>query len=109
MFFWNKITIWKVNLETQEMDRLAINIHPQADSFIRRVRCGSNSESVAIRVAQSQEEDKIINWNIENDVQTDAFDVSVQAMTFQDESGNMFIVDGNKITNCQTGCMLMCY
>jgi len=51
-------------------------------------------------VSQSEEEDKIIVWDLTNDVQTDAFDVSIDAMTFQDESGNMFIVDGDRITNC---------
>ena len=100
MFFWNKNTIWRINLFTQDMERLGIEIHPSADSEIRRVRCGSNPNTVGIRVSQSEEEDKIIVWDLTNDVQTDAFDVSIDAMTFQDESGNMFIVDGDRITNC---------
>ena len=100
MFFWNKNTIWRINLLSQDMERLGFQIHPKAHSVIKRVRCGSNPNTVGIRVSQSEEEDKVLVWDLTNDVQTDAFDVSIDAMTFQDESGNIFIVDGDKITNC---------
>jgi hypothetical protein len=28
IFFWNKNTIWRINLFTQDMERLGIEIHP---------------------------------------------------------------------------------
>jgi hypothetical protein len=69
------------------MHELSLKIHPDAPSTIKRVRCCSNPDTVAIRLIQSQETDSIINWNLEKDVQMDAFDVLADAMTFQDKSG----------------------
>jgi len=46
MFFWNKSNVWRIDLDTQDMDKLGMNIHPEAVSYIKRVRCGSNPESV---------------------------------------------------------------
>jgi hypothetical protein len=46
---------------------------------------------------------------LEKDVQENSFDIDESAMTFQDEKGNPFIVDGKKIINCESGCTVTAY
>lgn len=53
MFIWNKSNVWRIDLDTQDMDKLGITIHEDAVSQIKRVRCGSNPDRVQIRVTQS--------------------------------------------------------
>ena len=54
IFFWNLGVVWSIELKTKLMKRMSIYIsEEEPNTYIKRVRCGSNEDMVAIRVFQS--------------------------------------------------------
>ena len=54
IFIWNKGHIWKIDLETQERSKMDVTIsEDENDTWVKRVRTGSDSSIVCIRVTQS--------------------------------------------------------
>ena len=67
IFLWNLGVVWSIELKTKQMKRMQIYISEQESStYIKRVRCGSNEDIVAIRVSQTPKKDCIIYWDLVN-------------------------------------------
>ena len=61
IFFWNLGNVWALSLETQKMKKLSIYIsEEEKQTFVKRVRCGSNQNVVSLRITQSPLKDCII-------------------------------------------------
>ena len=71
IFFWNLGSIWKLNLETKNVDKLALYIsEKELQTYIIKVRTWSNKKFVCVRVHQSANKDCIIIWDLEKNLGT---------------------------------------
>ena len=51
IFFWNLGSVWKLNLETKQTSKLSLYIsEKEIQTFVKKVRCGSNKHIVVVRV-----------------------------------------------------------
>ena len=92
------------------MKKLSIYIsEEEKQTFVKRVRCGTNKNVIAIRITQSPLKDCIIQWDLKNDREISSYDIDNQALTFQDPVGDTFVLERDWVINCSTGCKLKCY
>ena len=83
IFFWNLGKVWKLDLESKELSTLNIYIDEnEKQTWVKKVRTGSNKYQVCIRVRQSPTSDCIIMWDLRKDIEIDSFDVKTDALFF---------------------------
>ena len=110
IFFWNNGKIWKLHASTQVLSEIKLYVDErQIETFVKTVRTGSDRMKVAIRVQQTQTMDCIVIWDLKKDVEAMSFDVSSDAIFFQDSSGNFYLIENDYIINCSQTCKLKAY
>mmetsp|Transcript_9402 Transcript_9402/g.14352 ORF Transcript_9402/g.14352 Transcript_9402/m.14352 type:complete len:174 (+) Transcript_9402:4256-4777(+) len=101
VFFHNFGKAWKLDLFTKKLTRLSIYISEKEEqTWIKKVRTGSNKNIVALRVEQTPKLDCIIIWDLQKDQEIGSFDVDSNALYFQDGEGNPFLAEKDYILNC---------
>ena len=55
------------------------------DTFIRKVRAGSDPDQIAIVIRQSPDKDCLVCWDIQNQLETNAYDVGKKHYLFFDD------------------------
>ena len=83
MFFWSLGNVWSFSLQKKRLMKLALYISEKEEqTYIKRVRCGSDKNVIGIRVAQSPVKDCVIYWNLKDNLEINSFDIDSDAMTF---------------------------
>jgi hypothetical protein len=85
--------------------QIAISLS-ETQTFVKRVRTGSDSDLICIRVAQTPLKDFIIMWDLVRDLEIESFDVNADAIFFQDDHGNPYIAENDYIYMCRYGCKI---
>ena len=110
IFFWNAGYVWKLCLNQKKLTKLKLYISElEKQTFVKRVRTGSDKNTVCIRVEQTATSDCIIQWDLDKDMEIDSFDVDSDALFFQDKDGNPYLAEKNYLINCKMNCKLLCY
>ena len=61
--------------------QIAISL-AETQTFVKRVRTGSDSDLICIRVTQTPLKDFIIMWDLVRDLEIESFDIDADAMFF---------------------------
>ena len=70
------------------------------ETFIRKVRAGTDPDQIAICVRQSPDEDSIIVWDLENQLEINSFDVSQKYRIFFDSEGGVYATEKDYVILC---------
>ena len=70
------------------------------DTWITKVRAGSNSNEIAISINQSVKSDCIIVWEFEKNCEVSSIDVGKNAKIFYDRLGNTFVTEEDHVLIC---------
>jgi len=110
IFLWNLGNAWKIDLETKDINKLSLYISErEKQTSIKQLSTGSDSDTVCVRVEQSEVEDCVIYWDLVNDLEIDSFDVDSRALLFQDCKGNPYIAEKDYVIMVQQGCKSKAY
>lgn len=110
VFFWNNFACWHIPFESEKIQKLDVYIdNREKDSFIKRVRCGSNSNEIMLIVRQSIASDCFILWNMDKNIEIEAFDLSTRAVCLYDSKGSSYIAEDDRILICNQGVSLKSY
>jgi hypothetical protein len=83
MFFWSLGNVWSLCLEFKRLRKLALYISEKEEqTYIKRVRCGSDKNTIGIRVAQSPIKDCVIYWDLVGNLEINSFDIDSDSITF---------------------------
>lgn len=81
----------------------------EKQSFIRRVRAGSNPNNLTIVVRQSMSSDSFLIWNMRQNTEEQQFDLTLDAQTVYDSHGLPYIAQDDFVIVCNQGVKLKCY
>lgn len=110
IFFWNPGKVWKLDLKEKKLVKLQIYVSErELRTEVKNVRTGSVPDTVIIKIKQSESEDCMVLWDLENNFEIESFDVANNSFYFQDKSGNPYIVEGDSVRNCREGSMTKSY
>lgn len=110
LFLWNDGFVWKFHLLTHERTKMDLYISlNEKQTKIKRVRTGSNSNFVCIRVSQTPTQDCIIQWDLKKDLEVLSVDIAHDALFFQDEEGNAYLAEKDVLVILKTGARVKCY
>ena len=73
------------------------------------MRTGSNPNHVILVIAQSEEADTILSWDVEMNNEKDALDIEVEYIIIWDSRGAPYIVTEEKIYFMQERCAITAY
>jgi hypothetical protein len=83
IFFWSRNLIWKLALKTRLLTKIPVQISTkEKDTFIKRVRTGSDESFVTIRISLTSSKDLVVIWDLENEREIDSFDIDSDALYF---------------------------
>lgn len=89
------MTAGHVNMKLTNIDLV---VDPdEKQTFVRRVRCGSESNTIMIVINQSPHSQVFIHWDIEKNQEKQSFDASQKAIVFFDAAGDAVITDGDQV------------
>jgi hypothetical protein len=110
VFFWNNFECWHFSFDSEQLQKIDAYIdNREKDSYIKKVRCGSNSDEILLIVRQSISSDCIILWNMKENTEIEAFDMTSRAIALYDAKGSCYIAEDDRVTVCNQGVSLKSY
>ena len=113
IIFWNNFMCWYVCLDELE----ACKMHPidlyvdrdEKQSFIRRIRAGSDPNLLTIVIRQSIKSDSYMIWNIASNNEEQQFDLDLKAKVLYDQQGACYIAQDDFLIVTAQGVKLKCF
>mmetsp|Transcript_8198 Transcript_8198/g.12567 ORF Transcript_8198/g.12567 Transcript_8198/m.12567 type:complete len:339 (+) Transcript_8198:3974-4990(+) len=114
--FWNNFGLFYFDLDQTQghvqmkISTLDITVNPEEkQTFIRRVRAGSDPDRITIVIRQSVNSDCVLVWDMLKDVEQTSFDLGNKSKVFFDAKGDTYITEGNEMIVCEQGVRLKSY
>jgi len=106
LYLWNEKIVKWVDLATKEVNQLSFEIVNDGGykERIKRIFLSEEDDSkILIRCTLTSELDTIIKWDVVEDIEINAFDVSNESEVFFGEDKESFILDHDGLIQVQTG------
>ena len=86
--------IWYADITSSEynLDTASFMIQGSDQLYIKDIRVGSHPKNIAVIVNQSHINDCVITWNLDKNVEKEAFDVQGVYEVLWDEYGSPYII-----------------